>query len=213
MDPAAFVRQLAPFRELPDDGFAAVAERLEVVYEPKGTVLLEQGGAPSGRVVRFRAVNAQVKPDSAVFDSTGRVPLDVVLGTRPGEALVFASIDSVEKLVTYHVDPGPIATLVVEHNGKPVTGQAVVVRVAAPFVLRFTARDFYGNETSIDALAQMLRASRPQLVARQRYLEVVSVEPGDAAVLVTLKARRTGTFDFTIGSGITASVRVEAVIR
>ncbi len=172
-----------------------------------------QGNAPSGRVVRFRAVNARVEPDSAVLDSSGRVPLDVVLGTRAGEALLFASIDSVEKLMTYQVDPGPIATLVVEHNGKAVTGQAVVVRVGVPFVLRFTARDFYGNETSIDALAQMLRASRPQLAARQRYLEIVGLEPGEAAVLVTLKAQRTGTFDFTIGSGITASVRVEAVVR
>ena len=172
-----------------------------------------QGSAPIGRVVRFRAVNARVKPDSAVLDSTGRVPLDVVLGTRAGEALVFATIDSVEKLLTFQVEPGPIATLVMEHNGEVVTGRAMVVRVAAPFVLRVTARDFYGNETSIDALAQMLRANRTQLAARQRYLEIVALESGDAAVLVTLKAQRIGTFDFTIGSGITASVRVEAVAR
>jgi hypothetical protein len=172
-----------------------------------------QGSAPNGRVVRFHAVNARVKPDSAVLDSTGRVPLEVVLGTRAGEALVFAVIDSVEKLVTFQADPGPIATLVMEHNGAVVTGRDVVVRLAAPFVLRVTARDFYGNETSIHALAQMLRSSRPQLVARQRYLEIVSLEPGDAAVLVTLKAQRIGTFDFTIGSGITASVRVEAQAR
>jgi len=172
-----------------------------------------QGNAPTGRVVRFRAVNAHVKPDSAVLDSTGRVPLDVALGARLGEALVFATIDSVEKLVTFQVDPGPISTLVLEHNAAVVTGQSVVVRVAAPFVLRVTARDMFGNETSIDALAQMLRASRTQLAARQRYLEIVALEPGDAAVLVTLKAQRIGTFDFTIGSGITASVRVEAVAR
>jgi hypothetical protein len=172
-----------------------------------------QGNAPTGRVVRFRAVNARVKPDSAVLDSTGRVPLDVVFGARLGEALVFATIDSVEKLVTFQVDPGPISTLVLEHNAAVVTGQSVVVRVATPFVLRVTARDMFGNETSIDALAQMLRASRTQLAARQRYLEIVALEPGDAAVLVTLKAQRIGTFDFTIGSGITASVRVEAVAR
>jgi hypothetical protein len=171
-----------------------------------------QGGAPQGRVVRFRAVNARIRPDSAVLDSTGRVALDVVFGSRSGEALVFATIDSVEKLVTFQVDPGPIASLVVEHKGQVVTGQTVVVRVAAPFVLRVTARDFYGNETSIDALAQMMRG-RPALAAGQRYLEIVSVDPGDAAVLVTLKAQRVGTFDFTIGSGITASVRVDAVLR
>jgi hypothetical protein len=172
-----------------------------------------QGSAPTGRVVRFRAVNARVRPDSAVLDSTGRVPLDVVLGTRTGEVLVFAMIDSVEKLMSFRADPGPIDTLVVEHNGQAVTGGQVVVRVGAPFVLRVTARDFYGNETSIDALAQMLRSNGPRLAARQRYLEIVSLEPGDAAVLVTLRAQRTGTFDFTIGSGITASVRVQAVAK
>jgi hypothetical protein len=172
-----------------------------------------QGNAPTGRVVRFRAVNAHVKPDSAMLDSTGRVSLDVVLGTRTGEALVFATIDSVEKLVTLQVDPGTIASLVMEYNGQPVTTQTLTVRVATPFVLRITARDFYGNETSIDALAQMLRASRPQVAARQRYMDILSLEPGDDAVLVTLKALRVGVFDFTIGSGITASARVEAIVR
>lgn len=170
-----------------------------------------QGLAPVGRVVHFRAVNARVKPDSAVIDSTGRVPLDVVFGNRTGEALLFASIDSVEKLVTYQVDPGTISQLVVEHNGQVVTGQTVTVRVAAPFVLKVTARDLFGNETSIDALAQMLRSR--QTAVRQRYLEIVSLDPGETAVLITLKAQRIGVFDFTIGSGITASVRVDAVAR
>lgn len=172
-----------------------------------------QGGVPTGRIVRFRAVNARVKPDSAVLDSTGRVLLDLVFGSRIGEALVFATIDSVEKLVTLQVDPGPISSLVIEFEGRVVTGQNVTVRVATPFVLRITARDLFGNETSIDALAQMLRTGRGQLAARQRQLEIVSLEPGDAAVLITLKAQRTGLFDFTIGSGITASVRVEAIVR
>lgn len=170
-----------------------------------------QGNAPTGRVVRFRAVNARVRPDSAVLDSTGRVPLEVVFGSRVGEALVFATIDSVEKLVSFQVEPGPISALVLEYNGQPVTEQGIRVRVAAPFVLRVTARDPFGNETSIDALAQLLR-SRPSS-ARPRYLEIVSIDPGDSAVLITLKAQRIGEFDFTVGSGMTASVRVEAVAR
>lgn len=202
----------------PLTGFAAPAARRGRAGSPLGESLAfrartVQGGAPVGRIVRFRGVNARVRPDSAVLDSTGHVSLDVVLGPRSGEALVFATIDSVEKLVTFQVEPGPIATLVVEHQGQAVTGQNVVVRVATPFVLRVTARDFYGNETSIDALAQMLRASRAQLAARQRYFEIVRLEPGDAAVLVTLKARQVGSFDFTIGSGITGSVRVDAMLR
>ena len=170
-----------------------------------------QGNAPTGHMVRFRALNARVRPDSAVLDSTGRVSLEVVFASRVGEALVFATIDSVERLVSFQVDPGPISTLVVEYNGQPITEQGVTVRVAAPFVLRVTARDLFGNETSIDALAQMLRSR--QNSARQRYLEIVSLDPGEAAVLITLKAQRIGVFDFTIGSGITASVRVEAVAR
>jgi len=199
-------------------GFATPAERRGRAGSPLSEPLVfrartVQGGAPTGRIVRFRGVNARVKPDSAVLDSTGHVSLDAVLGPRSGEALVFATIDSVEKLVTFQVDPGPIATLVVEHKGQVVTGQNVVVRVATPFVLRVTARDFHGNETSIDVLAQMLRASRAQLAARQRYFEIVSLEPGDAAVLVTLKARQVGSFDFMIGSGITAVVRVDAMLR
>jgi len=172
-----------------------------------------QGGAPVGRLVRFRSINARVTPDSAILDSTGAVALTVSLGTRSGEALVFATIDSVEKLVTLQVDPGPIETLVVEHNGQVVTGQDIVVRVAAPFVLRVTARDFYGNPTSIDALARMLKAGQAQLAARQRYLQLMSLEPGDAAVQVTLKAQRVGVLGFTVGSGITAGGRVEAVQR
>ena len=171
-----------------------------------------QGKAPVGHVVRFRAVNARVRPDSAVLDSTGRVPLDVVFGSRIGEALVFATIDSVERLVTYQLDPGPIATLVVEYKGQVVTGQTVTARVAAPFVLKVTARDMLGNETSIDALAQMLR-SRQGGARQQRYLEIVSLDPKESEVLITLKAQRIGVFDFTIGSGITASVRVDAVAR
>lgn len=172
-----------------------------------------QGGAPIGRVVRFRAINARVEPDSAVLDSTGRVPVTVVLGARAGEALVFASIDSVEKILSFRVDPGPIATLVMEYNGREVTGRAVSVPVAAPFVLRVSARDFYGNETSTDALTQILRASSPQVAARQRDLEIVSIDPADAAVLITLLARRMGMYNLTIGSGITAHVRVDAVAR
>ena len=171
-----------------------------------------RGSAPVGHVVRFRAVNARVRPDSAVLDSTGRVPLDVVFGSRIGEAMVFATIDSAERLVTYQLDPGPISTLVVEHKGQVVAGQPVTVRVAAPFVLKVTARDLFGNVTSIDALAQLLR-NRQTGVVRQRYLEIVSLDAGESEVLITLKAQRVGTFDFTIGSGITAIVRVDAVAR
>jgi hypothetical protein len=172
-----------------------------------------QGAAPVGRVVRFRAVNARVRPDSVVLDSTGTIPLDIVLGARTGDALVFARIDSVEKLLTLHADPGPIATLVLEYLGEPVTGREISVRVATPFVLRVTARDLYNNETTIEPLAQLLRANRAQQSSRQqRELEIMNLEFSEDAVLVTLRAQRMQTYEFTIGSGITATVRVRSLL-
>ena len=171
-----------------------------------------QGSAVSGRVVRFRAVNARVTPDSSVLDSTGRVAVDIAFGARAGEALVVARIDSIERIVTLPVDPGPIVVLVLEYNGRAVTGKRIVVPVATPFVLRLTARDFYGNETPIGALGQMLRMERGGAqTVRQSDLELVNLDVGESAVQVTLKARRLGIYDFTIGNGITASVRVESI--
>jgi hypothetical protein len=172
---------------------------------------LAPGGPAKGRIARFRALNARVSPDTAVLDSAGRTPVHVVLGQRAGEAVVFATIDSVEKLVTLQAEPGPIASLVLERNGEVVSDGRVVVTVAVPFVLRLTARDMYGNGTSIDALSRMLRANQAQLSARQRNVQLLNMEPRDASVLLTLKAQRLGMYDFTIGSGITAKVRVEAV--
>lgn len=173
-----------------------------------------QGSAASGRVVRFRAANAQVKPDSAVLDSTGLVTVEVTFGARAGEAMIVARIDSVERLVTLPVDAGPIVSLVLEYGGRPVTGRRISVPVATPFVLRLTARDFYGNETPIDALGQMLRSSRPPVTAQSGLqLDLVNLDVGDSVVLITLKARRLGMYDFTVGSGITANVGVTAVAK
>ncbi len=170
-----------------------------------------QGDPARGRLVRFHAVNARVSPDSAMLDSSGSVALDVVFGARAGDALVVARIDSVEKLLTVPVDPGPIVSLVLEYNGKPATGRRILVPVATPFQLRLTAHDFYGNETSIAALGQMLRAGRAQSVAHDSDLELLNLEVSEAVVLITLQARRFGIYDFTIGSGITASLRVQSI--
>jgi len=168
-----------------------------------------QGDPARGRLVRFHAVNARVSPDSAMLDSSGSVALDVVFGARAGDALVVARIDSVEKLLTVPVDPGPIVSLVLEYNGKPATGRRILVPVATPFQLRLTARDFYGNEAPIAALGQMLRSGRAQ--SRDSDLELLNLEVSEAVVLITLQARRFGIYDFTIGSGITASLRVQSI--
>jgi hypothetical protein len=197
-------------------GFLPIAS----AYGPVGTALAEplifrartvQGTPAAGRTVRFRALNARVTPETAVLDSTGRVRLDVVLGIRAGEAAVFASIDSVERVMTLRAEPGPIDSLILDRNGEIVNGRAIVVQVGVAFPLRLRARDLYGNETSIDGLGQALRAGRARLNVRQQDLQLVSLESADSAVVVTLKAVKVGSYQFVIGSGITANVRVDAI--
>jgi hypothetical protein len=189
-------------------------------YGPVGNALSEpvifrartvQGMPAAGRTVQFRALNAKVTPETAVLDSTGRVRLEVVLGLRAGEAAVFANIDSVERVMTLRAEPGPIDSLILDRNGEVLNGRAMVVQVGVPFTLRLRARDLYGNETSIDALGQALRAGRARLNVRQQDLQLVNLESADSAVVVTLKAVRAGTYQFVIGSGITANVRVDAI--
>ena len=197
-------------------GFLPIAS----TYGPVGNALSDslifrartvQGMPAVGRTVRFRALNARVTPETAVLDSTGRVRLDVVFGLRAGEAAVFASIDSVERVVTLRAEPGPIDSLILDRNGEVINGRAIVVQVGVPFALRLRARDLYGNETSIDALGQALRAGRARLNVRQQDLQLVNLESADSSVVVTLKALRVGTYQFVIGSGITANVRVDAI--
>jgi len=197
-------------------GFLPIAS----TYGPVGNALSDslifrartvQGMPAVGRTVRFRALNARVTPETAVLDSTGRVRLDVVMGVRAGEAAIFASIDSVERVVTLRAEPGPIDSLILDRNGEVINGRAIVVQVGVPFALRLRARDLYGNETSIDALGQALRAGRARLNVRQQDLQLVNLESADSVVVVTLKALRVGTYQFVIGSGITANVRVDAI--
>ena len=197
-------------------GFLPIAS----AYAPVGNALSDalifrartvQGGPAAGRTVRFRALNARITPETAVLDSTGRVRLEVVLGMRAGEAAVFASIDSVERVMTLRAEPGPIDSLILDRNGEQLNGRAIVVQVGVPFALRLRARDLYGNETSIDALGQALKVGRARLNVRQQDLQLVGLESADSAVVVTLKAVRVGTYQFVIGSGITANVRVDAI--
>jgi len=197
-------------------GFLSIASsRGAVGSELSGPLIFRartvQGTPAAGRTVRFRALNARVTPETAVLDSTGRARVDVVFGVRAGEAAVFASIDSVERVMTLRAEPGPIDSLILDRNGETINGRAIVVQVGVPFTLRLRAHDLYGNETSIDALGQALRAGRARPNVRQQDLQLVNIESADSAVVVTLKAVRVGTYQFVIGSGITANVRVDAI--
>jgi hypothetical protein len=170
-----------------------------------------QGTAATGHSVRFRTLNARVNHESAVLDSTGRVVVEVVLGIRAGDAAVFATVDSVERIVMLRADPGPIDTLILERNGESVNGRSIVVRAGTPFALRLRAHDLYGNETSMAALSAALRASQQRLSAQGQNLQLVSLESSDTSAVFTLQAQKPGTYNFAIGSGITAHVRVEVI--
>ena len=113
--------------------------------------------------------------------------------------------------MTLRADPGPIDTLILEHNGESVNGRAIVVPVAKPFALRLRAHDLYGNETSMDPLGPALRASQQRLNGRQQDLQLMNLDSVDSGVVFTLKAQRVGTYNFAIGSGIKAIVRIDAV--
>lgn len=66
MDPVQFVRDLAPFRELPQAAFEAVAEGLEITYVPAGTVVLRKGGEPSRYLLILRKGTVALQRDGTV---------------------------------------------------------------------------------------------------------------------------------------------------
>lgn len=197
------------FRPGPTRGLAGTGLAEPLVFE----VRTDGGGPAEGRLVRFRAVNARLGSDSAVTDSLGRARVDVALGERAGSAVVFATVDSLEDLVTLQIEPGPIAELHLEYNGARVDSGRVVVPINTPFVMRLRGRDAFGNAASVAVLAQRLRETRAQFAVRQRYLQLLAVEQEDSAVVLRFKPVMVGYLDLTIGSGLTTKVRVEVVRR
>ena len=86
-------------------------------------------------------------------------------------------------------------------------------RSTPPFVLRLTGQDAYGNASSVEALARRLRETQGQFATRQRNVHLLAVEQDGAAVVLRFKPVQVGYVDGTIGSGLTAKVRVEVVRR
>jgi hypothetical protein len=197
-------------------GFAAVAEAgiagttMPLVFEVRAV----SGRPLLGRPVAFRAMNARVSPETALTDSSGQVLVEAKLGERAGAAVVFAVVDSLEQLVTVRVEPGVPVELRLERDSVRVDGRQIQVTHEAPFKLRLSARDRYGNLTSVTPVAQVLRDNREQFSARLSLLQLLSVEDDGLTAMLAFKPVRVGRMELTIASGTTAvGVTVDIVRR
>jgi hypothetical protein len=168
-------------------------------------------GRPAvGRVVTFRSANASVVPTMATTDSGGRVRVEVTLGERVGAATLVATVDSIEKRVSFQVDPGPAVELVLEHDGSRVNGRWVGIGLDTTFVVRMRLLDAYGNTTDLAGLARMLRET--PFDARVPIVHVVSIQEEPGAVALTLKAILPGRASVKLRTGdISAAFLVEVV--
>src|SRR5207244_3110742 len=84
-----------------------------VVFQIRNSV----GRPLAGKIVAFRAVNADVSPDSVVTDSAGLARVEVTLGKQAGPALVTATADSLQKQASFLVDPAAPVSVVMERDG------------------------------------------------------------------------------------------------
>jgi hypothetical protein len=164
-----------------------------------------------GRIVRFRARNAQVSPDSAVTDADGQARVEVKLGTQAGSAVLIASVDSVQRSETISVDPGPAVEIILERDGTRVDGGRIIVEVGAPFALTVKARDGYGNAVPTAALARALQEMVTRFNARRQLLRALGVQSDSQVTSIRFKPTAVGSTDLTFALGLTASVSVEVV--
>ena len=68
VEPMAFLRQHHPFSELDDDGRAAVAQALQIIYVPAGDVILLQDGSPADAVGVVRKGAVELVSGDLVVD-------------------------------------------------------------------------------------------------------------------------------------------------
>jgi len=178
-----------------------------MVFQARGIA----GNPLPNKRVSFRAVNAEIAPDSAVTDSAGQVRLDVTLGSKAGTAVVTAMLDSVQKQATLYVDAGIPVELMLEREGIRVDGGHIVVELGAPFTLTLRARDGYGNPGAMAGLLGPLREMATQFNARSRLVKLVSVQPDSSAAILKFKATDLGSTEVTLFAGLRTSVTVEVV--
>jgi hypothetical protein len=160
--------------------------------------------------VAFRAVNADVRPETAITDSTGRVAVDVTLSERAGVAAVIAMVDSVERVHTMQVEPGFPVGMAIEFDGARVDGGVIEVLDGVPFALRLRVRDSYGNPARIAEVVRAVRNNLERFRAKLMLLELLAVVEDGATAVLTFKPVREGrsTLNVVAGDGLTAKVAV-----
>ena len=160
-----------------------------------------------GKVVTFRAVNADVATDSVVTDSAGLVRVEVTLGKQAGPALVTATVDSLQRQAGLSVDPAAAAGVIIERDGNRVDGGTMVVTAGATFALRVSAQDTYGNPVPTADLARMIQKMRSRFNLQSQLLKMISVESDGGSATVTFKPVGAGQADLSI-AGATVSVAI-----
>src|SRR6185437_11303273 len=155
-----------------------------------------------GKVVTFRAVNAEVATDSVVTDSAGLARVELTLGKQAGPALVTATVDSLQRQAALSVDPAAPAGVILERDGNRVDGGSMVVTAGATFALRVSAQDAYGNPVPTADLARMIQKMRNRFNLQSQLLKMISVESDGGAATVTFKPVGAGQADLSIAGAI-----------
>ncbi|HXL52572.1 MAG TPA: Ig-like domain-containing protein, partial [Gemmatimonadales bacterium] len=161
----------------------------------------------AGKIVTFRAVNAEVGTDSVATDSAGLARVEVTLGKQAGPALVSATVDSLQRQATLSVDPAAPAGVIIERDGNRVDGGTVIATAGVAFRLRVSAQDAYGNPVPTADLARMIQKMRNRFNLQSQLLKMISVESDGGAATVTFKPVGTGAADLSI-AGATVSVAI-----
>ncbi len=160
-----------------------------------------------GKVVTFRAINAEVATDSVVTDSAGLARVDLTLGKQAGPALVTATVDSLQRQAALSVDPAAAAGVIIERDGNRVDGGTIVATAGATFTLRVSAQDAYGNAVPTADLARMIQKMRNRFNLQSQLLKMIGVESDGGAATVTFKPVGVGQADLSI-AGATVSVAI-----
>jgi len=160
-----------------------------------------------GKIVTFRAVNAEVGSDSVATDSAGFARVEVTLGKQAGPALVTATVDSLQRQAALSVDPAAPAGVIIERDGNRVDGGTVTATAGVVFILRVSAQDAYGNPVPTADLARMIQKMRNRFNLQSQLLKMISVESDGGAATVTFKPVGTGEADLSI-AGATVSVAI-----